>query len=58
MKDIVRGVEHAQLRWYGHVLRMKPSSEVGKCCHSLLQGKGKSEFIDENLVAVQLRRRT
>ena len=39
VKDVVREVEHAQLRWYGHVLRMQPSSEVRKSYHSQLQAK-------------------
>ncbi len=55
--DIVREIEHAQLRWYRHLLRMDSSSEVKKSYTSRLEGKWAPGCTDEALVATKLWRR-
>ena len=57
VKDIVRGIEHAQLRWFGHVLRMDSGSEVRRSYRSRFGNKGLPGFANEALVTIQMERR-
>ena len=57
LNDIVREVEHGQLRWYGHVLRMDDESEVKRSFGASLPGRGAPGFVNEHLVTTQMERR-
>ena len=57
MGDLVREIDHSQLRYYGHVLRMEEESEVRKSFLSSMMGKGAPGFSNEALVATQMKRK-